>query len=471
MSGFGRHTPNGLVAKVASVRRLPSGSLDVTTTHAPLNQVLPPGDHHVVKSMTSKVAARAATGPKPFSVTGSCPNSSLRNIHLDGSYSLDGSLDVDLDTSLFGVQRMSVAFTYGDDVDLRLLLDGALNCKASMLVATVKVPFMVGPVPFVASLDLTADGALKADGQLVLHGQQHLAATTGFNWTPSGGMQPIGSMTNAAHLDDPSFTGTAGLEVGLSAGVGLSVAEVVKAHLDARGYIGAQVNRAWTPWWSTYAGVQVNAGMWIVFVGDVAKWTIYDKRWDLDSAVGIPDQTLPQAVSGRAFQYNVKAVGGHAPYTFALATGSSLPTGLSLSSQGSIAGMPGNIAGCQKTTFTVLVTDAQTKSSSRTLSLPLCNYVPPTIDRTSFSVSIGEPLDVTLSARGDHGPFQWSSGTLPAGYQLTSAGHLTAPGVALSRTFAVTVTDSVGASTAATIHVNAYDPDPPDLCTLKPWNC
>lgn len=35
----------------------------------------------------------------------------------------------------------------------------------------------------------------------------------------------------------------------------------------------------------------------------------------------------------------------------------------------------------------------------------------------------------------------------------------------------VTVTDSAGTSTTATIHVNALFDDPIDLCHIKPWMC
>ncbi len=60
--------------------------------------------------------------------------------------------------------------------------------------------------------------------------------------------------------------------------------------------------------------------------------------------------SLPFAVVGQSYNQVISAVGGASPYTFSLASGSSLPQGLSLSTSGTISGTP-----TQTGTFTFIV--------------------------------------------------------------------------------------------------------------------
>jgi hypothetical protein len=83
--------------------------------------------------------------------------------------------------------------------------------------------------------------------------------------------------------------------------------------------------------------------------------------------------TLPSASTGAPYLANLAATGGTAPYTWALATGSSLPPGLSLTSAGSISG---NIASSQAVgsyPFSVQVTDSSSpvKTANAVLVLPV----------------------------------------------------------------------------------------------------
>jgi YD repeat-containing protein len=71
-------------------------------------------------------------------------------------------------------------------------------------------------------------------------------------------------------------------------------------------------------------------------------------------AVSITTTTLPVGVSGNPYSQTLAATGGMAPYTWSLASGSSLPAGLSLNASGVISGTP-TTAG--NSTFTVQVSD------------------------------------------------------------------------------------------------------------------
>jgi len=75
----------------------------------------------------------------------------------------------------------------------------------------------------------------------------------------------------------------------------------------------------------------------------------------VDPAITLSPTTLPVATVGDAVDDKLTAKGGSgADYTFALASGSSLPSGLKLSSSGVITGKPTRSG---KFTFTIVVTD------------------------------------------------------------------------------------------------------------------
>jgi hypothetical protein len=84
--------------------------------------------------------------------------------------------------------------------------------------------------------------------------------------------------------------------------------------------------------------------------------------------------TLPSATQNAAYQADLTATAGVPPYTFALAAGSALPTGLSLSSAGIITG---SIASSVKTgnySFTAQATDSASATATATLTIPV--FVP-----------------------------------------------------------------------------------------------
>ncbi|QHN05215.1 Ig domain-containing protein [Granulicella sp. WH15] len=85
--------------------------------------------------------------------------------------------------------------------------------------------------------------------------------------------------------------------------------------------------------------------------------------------------TLPPAVQNAAYSQTLTATGGVAPYTYDLATGSTLPAGLTLSSDGTISGTPTTIGVTQ---FTVTATDTETTPQTASLKLNLQVVYPST---------------------------------------------------------------------------------------------
>jgi len=82
--------------------------------------------------------------------------------------------------------------------------------------------------------------------------------------------------------------------------------------------------------------------------------------------IALSPSVLPTAKVGAAYSQTIVASGGTSPYTFAV-TGGSLPSGLSLSSSGVLAGTP---AATGVFSFTVAATDAAGCTSSRSYTLP-----------------------------------------------------------------------------------------------------
>jgi hypothetical protein len=75
------------------------------------------------------------------------------------------------------------------------------------------------------------------------------------------------------------------------------------------------------------------------------------------SALTLTTTTLPNATVNTAYSATLTATGGVTPYTFTLANGTSLPTGLTLSSAGVISGTPTKAG---STPFSVQVVDSST---------------------------------------------------------------------------------------------------------------
>jgi hypothetical protein len=81
--------------------------------------------------------------------------------------------------------------------------------------------------------------------------------------------------------------------------------------------------------------------------------------------------TLPDSVQGSAYQAILSAVGGTTPYTWSLAAGSSLPSGLTLSSAGVITGTVASTVPLGSYPFSVTATAANSKSVTKKLTLPV----------------------------------------------------------------------------------------------------
>ena len=137
--------------------------------------------------------------------------------------------------------------------------------------------------------------------------------------------------------------------------------------------------------------------------------------FDVTSAVtplSVSTTSLPSGTVGQAYSATLAASGGTAPYSWSL-SGGSLPTGLSLSTNGVISGTP-TVAGTSN--FTVKVTDEAGASATAALSITIASAVvtpPPSAQSFSALMSDGSAdVGPTLQASGITGS---ASGTVTPG--------------------------------------------------------
>uniref|UniRef100_UPI00292DD1E0 putative Ig domain-containing protein n=1 Tax=Pedobacter nototheniae TaxID=2488994 RepID=UPI00292DD1E0 len=163
--------------------------------------------------------------------------------------------------------------------------------------------------------------------------------------------------------------------------------------------------------------------------------------------IAVSPPTIANATVGLAYSPStLTASGGTAPYTYAVTAGT-LPAGLSLASNGTLSGTA--TAG-GTFNFTVTATDASAGSGpytgsrayNLTVNTPTINISPVTFLNGTAGVVY---TPVTVTASGGTAPYVYTitSGALPAGLSLTSAGALsgtpTASGVF---TFTIRATDA-----------------------------
>ncbi len=162
------------------------------------------------------------------------------------------------------------------------------------------------------------------------------------------------------------------------------------------------------------------------------------------TAIEINPLVFPEAMAGRSYGQGVSARGGIRPYHYSLAAGA-LPPGMNLSDSGYISGTS-NVAGHY--TFTLRVADSAggtASTATRDFSLTVVLPVVSIFTERLQPAAVGSNYVTVMTAYGGQAPYTYTltAGTLPAGLQLTTQGHLLGtPEVVGSYEITITATDS-----------------------------
>ena len=190
------------------------------------------------------------------------------------------------------------------------------------------------------------------------------------------------------------------------------------------------------------------------------------------SGPAITTTILPAAVISKPYSVTLQSTGGTAPLTWSLSSGN-LPSGLTLSSTGTIAGTPA-VSG----NFPVTVQVKDSTKLSSTASYQLTLVAPLAITQpipASVTTTVGASVSLPTVVTGGSGNYSFSvmSGTLPAGLTLSNTGTVT--GTASSKgtsSFAVQVADAGPvqqmASESSTVVVNPPSAGPSITTTSLP---
>ena len=159
-------------------------------------------------------------------------------------------------------------------------------------------------------------------------------------------------------------------------------------------------------------------------------------------ALTIGTATLPPATVGVAYSQTLTAVGGTAPYSWAIVAGS-LPTGLGLNGA-TIGGVPGAPANAN---FTIRITDSSlpAQTSQKAFTLTVVGQLTIITSSPLPVGTIGVVYSQTLVAAGGTPDYSWSvlSGALPPGLTLSATGTLSGqPSTGGTSSFTLRVTDA-----------------------------
>ncbi len=171
------------------------------------------------------------------------------------------------------------------------------------------------------------------------------------------------------------------------------------------------------------------------------------------AALDIVTKSLPNGHVGTAYSATLTATGGTAPYTWTLTSGT-LPAGLSLAANGAITGTPTSVT--DAASLTVSVKDSGGPAQTATAQLTLTIAVASLAVNTAWlpNGQLGTAYSATLAASGGSTPYTWtlSSGTMPDGLSLSSAGVIsgTPTAVASATPLTFSVTDSANPTNTAT---------------------
>jgi hypothetical protein len=166
------------------------------------------------------------------------------------------------------------------------------------------------------------------------------------------------------------------------------------------------------------------------------------------TSLSLVTASLPSGQVSVAYNQTLTATGGTLGYTWSIVNGN-LPAGLNLNAAtGAITGTPTTV---ETTTPRIRVTDSANQRAQRQFTIQIQSVTLQITTTSTPDTVVGSAYNTTLTSTGGVAPFTWtiSSGALPAGITLSSAGVLSGSATAAGTfTFTARVADST--SQAAT---------------------
>ncbi|HWR35740.1 MAG TPA: putative Ig domain-containing protein, partial [Clostridia bacterium] len=158
--------------------------------------------------------------------------------------------------------------------------------------------------------------------------------------------------------------------------------------------------------------------------GAIANWSGPHATTTVVAPLTISTTALPGGIVGSSYSQTLVTTGGIPGYLWSIASGS-LPSGISLGSNGTISGTP-TAAGTAS--FTVRATDSMTptpQTATQTLTISVVSALSITTSALSGGVA-GTAYSQTLNATGGTPGYTWSlaSGSLPSGLSLAANGTI-----------------------------------------------
>gem|GEM_PF-695905 len=314
-----------------------------------------------------------------------------------------------------------------------------------------------------ASGSLPAWASMSSAGVITGTPTNGISATFGVRATDANGCASTASYTLAPNCPTISITPTTATQ----ATVGSAYSQTLTASGGSAPYSTWTVTSGTLP-----AGLTLNASTGVISgtptTSNAAGVSVSIRTTDANGCQGTQAITLQVCpvitlspttpatpTVSTAYSQTFTATGGAASYTFTLASGT-LPTWATLSTAGILSGMPDSPTSA---TFTLRATDANGCSGTQSYTItPAC----PTMTITPLTAAtgtVGTAYSQTLTGGGGTGPYtSWTvtSGTLPAGLSLSTAGIITGtPTASTGAATSVTVrtTDARGCQVSATISI------------------
>src|SRR5947199_113829 len=184
----------------------------------------------------------------------------------------------------------------------------------------------------------------------------------------------------------------------------------------------------------------------------------------------VTSSQLSGGTAGTTYSATLSASGGTSPYSWSVSSGT-LPTGLSLSSSGTLSGTP-TVAGAFP--FTVAVKDAASASASASLSINVVTAAAPSVSisspangatvsgTTTVSGVASDGLAITsVQLSVDGGTFANASGTTNWSFSLNTNSLSNGP-----HTLSAKVNDSTGSVTSPLVNFSVNNASTSSDCTL-----